>query len=212
MFSNHTWICAFVILVAAIVGIYIHKVSVDTSREGFPKLTTLVIGILSARENSILRDAIRKTWLASFTPSQTDKSVNNSFRVKPWFIVGQQYCHIPPFYRTDKYDCKKWNLNISEVQENFFTLAEVNDHTCPPNEFKIFHQGFSFRVNHPVVIKALGVFSKLLPEDYNVSVALLDSRTKEKVVQTSLSFNQPGILVDGFFYRAVENYALPKVV
>lgn len=210
MFPNNVCIFASVLIVAVVVGIYIQKAFVDTEGEDFSQFTTLIIGILSARENSALRDIIRKTWLSSFASSQRDKRAKNSVHVKSQFIIGEQYCHVPPAYRTDKYDCKKWNLNISEVEEDFFTLMEVNGHKCPPHEFSVFHQGFSFQVNHRIIIKALGVLSKLLPENYNVSVALVDSRTKEVIVQTSLTSSQAGVLSDGFLYRPVENYVLPK--
>lgn len=66
----------------------------------------LVVGILSARENFKLREAVRSTWLQEY-------SLNENIAVKAWFIIGKKDCKIPPDYRLSKYECNKWNINVS---------------------------------------------------------------------------------------------------
>ncbi|XP_002736365.1 UDP-GalNAc:beta-1,3-N-acetylgalactosaminyltransferase 2-like [Saccoglossus kowalevskii] len=68
---------------------------------------TLVVGILSARENYELRRALRNTWM---TYVSTCNSLDYGVMVK--FIVGSHACNFHPSLRQDEFGCQP--LNVTE--------------------------------------------------------------------------------------------------
>ncbi|XP_035218881.1 UDP-GalNAc:beta-1,3-N-acetylgalactosaminyltransferase 2-like isoform X2 [Stegodyphus dumicola] len=162
----------------------------------------LVIGILSAPENFAQREAARSTWLKDYA---SDKK--NS--VKAWFVIGNHFCKIPPDYRLSKYGCEKWNVNISDLEESFYTSLEMFPETCCSNLVHNFYPGFSFQVQYPVVISKLGILSSLFLPNKKIKVAILDIQTKEILVQTTMSANK-STPVHGYVYAEVEKFVLPK--
>ncbi|CAL1280465.1 unnamed protein product [Larinioides sclopetarius] len=163
--------------------------------------TILAIGILSARENFELRQAARLSWLQKYSSRNSD--------VKAWFIVGNNSCEIPPEYRLNEYGCEKWKVNLSGLQEKFFTANEIRTDNCSSNLEKHFYGGFSFQVNYPVVVTQLGILSLLLLQNSETNVAIMDPQSKEIIVQASVSLNKSSV-VHGYLYADVDPILLPK--
>lgn len=61
-----------------------------------------IIGIMSKRENLKMRNSIRNTWV---------RSLNNSLG-KHKFLVGKNYCPIPPVDRISEHSCDEWTPKI----------------------------------------------------------------------------------------------------
>jgi hypothetical protein len=61
-----------------------------------------LIGIMSKRENLKMRDSIRNTWV---------RSLNNSLG-KHKFLIGKNFCHIPPVDRISEHSCEEWTPKI----------------------------------------------------------------------------------------------------
>ncbi|KFM74090.1 UDP-GalNAc:beta-1,3-N-acetylgalactosaminyltransferase 2, partial [Stegodyphus mimosarum] len=197
--SLHVKSFVYVILVL-IISVNYEKVLVFW--ESFSKVkSVLVIGILSAPENFAQREAVRCTWLKDFVPDKRNS-------VKAWFVIGNHFCKIPPDYRLNKYGCEKWNVNISDLEENFYTSQEMFSDTCS-NLVHSFYPGFSFQVQYPVVISKLGILSSLLLPNKKNKVVILDIQTKEILVQMTMSANE-STQVHGYIYAEVEKFVLPK--
>lgn len=161
----------------------------------------LAVGILSARENFELRNAARSTWLKEYLPRKNNVT-------KAWFVIGKDDCQIPPMYRLNKYACEKWNVDKIGLRDVFYTAHEIA-YTDYPNPEKALIQGFSFKVNHPVIVRRLGVLFSLLAKNFEAKVAILDIQTKEIVVQTKITQNSLHI-GNGYLYEDVETVLLPK--
>ncbi|XP_067128797.1 UDP-GalNAc:beta-1,3-N-acetylgalactosaminyltransferase 2-like [Centruroides vittatus] len=168
----------------------------------------LIVGILSSRSNFQQREAIRKTWLSILNNS----SILNNFNAKAWFIVGNRDCPIPVEYRLNDYDCQLWEANVSDIKinEEFSTekINIVNDHDSKQHRYV--HQGFSFQVNYPIIIRRLGVLAEGLLPNSSVKVTLLNGPLKEIVVKTVIDPKGFNTEADGFLYRSVTPYLLPK--
>ncbi|GBN41071.1 UDP-GalNAc:beta-1, 3-N-acetylgalactosaminyltransferase 2 [Araneus ventricosus] len=163
--------------------------------------TILAIGILSARENFEFRQAARSSWLQKYSSRNSD--------ARAWFIVGNNSCEIPPEYRLNEYGCEKWKVDISGLQEKFFTANEIRTDNCSSNLEKHFYGGFSFQVNYPVVVTQLGILSPLLLQNTETKVAIMDPQSKEIIVQASVSLNKSSA-VHGYLYADVDPILLPK--
>ncbi|CAH1793171.1 unnamed protein product [Owenia fusiformis] len=162
----------------------------------------IIVGVMSARNHYKQRQAIRDTWLAH---SQTQANISNKVVVK--FVLGKKACHIPPEDRLDPYSCERWDVQVSDW-ENDITVAKV-DNTSPSIKQVTAIEQLTFKVHHPIVITKIG----LLAGDtmhLNYKVKLVDSLNGETIASAVFSDSQPGLPQEGFRYRAVENYLLPK--
>ncbi|XP_072247377.1 UDP-GalNAc:beta-1,3-N-acetylgalactosaminyltransferase 2 isoform X2 [Leuresthes tenuis] len=129
----------------------------------------VLVGVLSARHNYELRQAIRETWLGYIRDHP-----HFQHRVGVKFIVGEHGCPIPEEDREDPYSCSL--LNFSEPvtgQDEEIEIVTVSDPSVlAPSDVSAI--ALDFKVLHPVVITKLGVFpSKTLHElQTNVTVKL----------------------------------------
>ncbi|KAF6211191.1 hypothetical protein GE061_014306 [Apolygus lucorum] len=142
----------------------------------------LMVGVLSAQNNSVQRQAIRSTW-------------GTLLRDKPakmFFIIGSRTCPVPPADRTTLYTCEEWNPFIpqdgSNVSYNVETLPAYNK-SCSTLPFV----GYTFAVKQNLTIVSLSIRSDLLnPKNKNARVKLYNSFTGEVVASATFGYD-PGI-------------------
>ncbi|KAM6997395.1 UDP-GalNAc:beta-1,3-N-acetylgalactosaminyltransferase 2 [Tautogolabrus adspersus] len=174
------------------------------SDEAFPFFEVLV-GVLSARHHHELRQAIRETWLGYL---RDHPHFQHRLGVK--FIVGKHGCAIPEEDREDPYSCSL--LNFTEPGRDAETeIVTVSDPSLlAPSDVSAI--ALDFKVLHPVVITRLGVFpSGTRPAlQSNVTVKLLQLDQEEAVVTARFSAISTGTLVNGVWYKPVEQFILPK--
>ncbi|XP_044070480.1 UDP-GalNAc:beta-1,3-N-acetylgalactosaminyltransferase 2 isoform X3 [Siniperca chuatsi] len=176
------------------------------SDEALPFYEVLV-GVLSARHHYELRQAIRETWLGYL---QDHPHFQHRVGVK--FIVGEHGCPIPEEDREDPYSCSL--LNFTEPvagQDAEIEIVTVSDPSAlTPSDVSAI--ALDFKVLHPVVITRLGVFtSGTRPElQSNVTVKLLQLDQEEAVVTARFSAISTGTMVNGVWYKPVEQFILPK--
>ena len=173
----------------------------------------LIIGILSSRNHFEQRQALRDTWVGHITNTS---ELNDKLLVK--FLVGRESCNIPPEYRDDPYSCKELNISYNHQRlqrdiEAFQVADHHNDesdcHILTKNPIEVI--GFDFKVNHDIVIDKLGVFVNDLDSiSGSVKVMIYDTWRREPVAISRFSPHQPGVSHNGFNYRPVEQYILPK--
>ncbi|XP_072013131.1 UDP-GalNAc:beta-1,3-N-acetylgalactosaminyltransferase 2-like [Amphiura filiformis] len=167
----------------------------------------IVIGILSARDHFEQRQTLRDTWVGNI---QNDSNPIHRIIVK--FLVGQEACSIPLDYREDPYSCKELNIGSHQSVPSKLRAMQVTECTGFTNQDQRFTggtTGFDFKINHGIVIDKLGVYNMgdiVRP----VKVTLFDTWRKEPIAISHFSSEQPGVLQDGFRYRPVEPYILPK--
>ncbi|XP_060781473.1 UDP-GalNAc:beta-1,3-N-acetylgalactosaminyltransferase 2 isoform X3 [Neoarius graeffei] len=163
----------------------------------------VVVGVLSARHHHDLRQAIRGTWMGYL---RDHPDFQNRVLVK--FIIGKHGCAIPEEDREDPYSCTL--LNITEPAHlQDVTILSKPDALVPSDVSAIC---LDFKVLHPVVITQLGVFPNGPLKDFrgNVTVKLFPVDQKEPVVTAYLTALSPGVYVEGIWYKAVEQFILPK--
>ncbi|XP_034040108.1 UDP-GalNAc:beta-1,3-N-acetylgalactosaminyltransferase 2 [Thalassophryne amazonica] len=167
----------------------------------------VLVGVLSARQHYGLRQAIRDTWLGYL---QRHRRFRHRVEVK--FIVGKHGCPIPEEDREDPYSCTL--LNFTEPvagQDAEIELVVVSDPSLlSPSDVPAL--ALDFKVLHPVVITRLGVFpSRIQPKlQSNVTVKLLQMDQEEAVVTARFSAASTGTLMNGVWYKPVEQFILPK--
>ncbi|XP_056903824.1 UDP-GalNAc:beta-1,3-N-acetylgalactosaminyltransferase 2 isoform X2 [Takifugu flavidus] len=170
-------------------------------------LYDLLVGVLSARHHHELRRAIRETWLGHL---RTHPRFHHRVGVK--FIVGERGCSVPEEDREDPYSCTLLNLTepVAGQDEEVQLVKVSGPSVLTPSDVGAI--ALDFKVLHPVVITRLGVFpSGPWPElQSNVTVKLLQLDQEEPVVTARFSAPAPGTLVDGVWYKPVEQFILPK--
>ncbi|XP_066473120.1 UDP-GalNAc:beta-1,3-N-acetylgalactosaminyltransferase 2 isoform X1 [Tiliqua scincoides] len=116
-----------------------------------PKHYDVIVGVLSARHNDGLRNAIRNTWFRHLKQHQ-----GLSQRVLVKFIIGAHGCDVPLEDREDPYSCRLLNITNPVLNQEIeaFTLPE--DDTSMLSEDKVV--SVHFKVLYPIVITSLGVF------------------------------------------------------
>ncbi|TWW78658.1 UDP-GalNAc:beta-1,3-N-acetylgalactosaminyltransferase 2 [Takifugu flavidus] len=171
-------------------------------------LYDLLVGVLSARHHHELRRAIRETWLGHL---RTHPRFHHRVGVK--FIVGERGCSVPEEDREDPYSCTLLNLTepVAGQDEEVQLVKVSGPSVLTPSDVGAI--ALDFKVLHPVVITRLGVFpSGPWPElQSNVTVKLLQLDQEEPVVTARFSAPAPGTLVDGVWYKPVEQFILPKM-
>ncbi|XP_035519925.1 UDP-GalNAc:beta-1,3-N-acetylgalactosaminyltransferase 2 isoform X1 [Morone saxatilis] len=176
----------------------------------------VLVGVLSARHHYELRQAIRETWLGYLR-----NHPHFQHRVGVKFIVGEHGCPIPEEDREDPYSCSLLNFTepvISAIplvpaagQDAEIEIVTLSDPSAlAPSDVSAI--ALDFKVLHPVVITRLGVFpSGTRPElQSNVTVKLLQLDQEEAVVTARFSAISTGTLVNGVWYKPVEQFILPK--
>lgn len=176
-----------------------------TPDEALPFYDVLV-GVLSARHHYELRQAIRETWLGYL-----QRHPHFQHRVGVRFIVGKHGCPIPEEDREDPYSCSLLNFTEPAGQPTDIEIVKVVDPSVLLSS-DVSAIALDFKVLHPVVITRLGVFprgSQSEPQT-NVTVKLLQLDQEEAVVTARFSAISTGTLVNGVWYKPVEQFILPK--
>ncbi|KAM3863339.1 UDP-GalNAc:beta-1,3-N-acetylgalactosaminyltransferase 2 [Diretmus argenteus] len=176
------------------------------SDEVLPSYDVLV-GVLSARHHYDLRKVIRETWLGYL---QDHPQFQHRVGVK--FIVGEHGCPVPEEDREDPYSCSLLNLTEPVAgQETEIEVVKVADPSAlaPADVSAI---ALDFKVVHPVVITRLGVYPSGPGQELqgNVTVKLLQLDQEEAVVTARFSAISTGTLMNGVWYKPVEQFILPK--
>nr|XP_032820717.1 UDP-GalNAc:beta-1,3-N-acetylgalactosaminyltransferase 2 isoform X2 [Petromyzon marinus]XP_032820718.1 UDP-GalNAc:beta-1,3-N-acetylgalactosaminyltransferase 2 isoform X2 [Petromyzon marinus] len=168
----------------------------------------LVVAILSARGNWVLRQAVRDSWLQAVTASPSLRK-----RVLPRFVVGSRACDIHPEDREDPYSCSFLNITLpaSEREIEAVTWLEPGSPGTGPRTrvARPTLLGLDFRVRHPVVVTALGVFAwdGTVP---NVTVRLHNAATRVVLAVAHFGALSPGVRVRACRYKPVQQFVLPK--
>eukprot|EP00057_Strongylocentrotus_purpuratus_P005505 XP_003731122.2 PREDICTED: UDP-GalNAc:beta-1,3-N-acetylgalactosaminyltransferase 2 [Strongylocentrotus purpuratus] len=164
----------------------------------------IFIGILSARDHFEHRKAIRETWLGYIHTHPKWKK-----RICSKFVVGNHSCHLPPEYRRDPYSCTPLNISKTGKPKDIVAMTVAND----TGIFRLTSGpiGFDFKVHYPIILHKLGVFDSSADGiKHPLTVSLFDTWRQEKVVSARFSPEQPGVFIEGYRFRAVEPYLLPK--
>uniref|UniRef100_A0A3B3ZB18 Hexosyltransferase n=1 Tax=Periophthalmus magnuspinnatus TaxID=409849 RepID=A0A3B3ZB18_9GOBI len=167
----------------------------------------VLVGVLSARHHHELRQAIRDTWLGYL---QSHPRFQHRVGVK--FIVGKQGCPIPEEDREDPYSCSLLNFTEPATgQSSEMEIVKLSDPSALLSS-DVSVIALDFKVLHPVVITRLGVFPSgtLSEPQTNVTVKLLQLDQEEAVVTARFSSISTGALVNGVWYKPVEQFILPK--
>ncbi|XP_068597503.1 UDP-GalNAc:beta-1,3-N-acetylgalactosaminyltransferase 2 [Brachionichthys hirsutus] len=182
----------------------------DAPDEALPSQEVLV-GVLSARQHYEQRQAIRGTWLGYLRGHP-----HFQHRVGVKFVVGEHGCPFPEEDREDPYSCSLLNFTepasrVSAGQDEEIAIVTVSDPTLLARA-DVSAIALDFKVLHPVVITRLGVFpGGARPQlQSNVTVKLLQLDQEEAVVTARFSAVSSGALVDGVWYKPVEQFILPK--
>ncbi len=164
----------------------------------------LVVLVLSARENSARRQAIRDTWLKSL---QDNASLNDQILVK--FVVGDTPCNLPLEDRVDEHSCEKWSPGSASQSLLTATKSAVSD---PINSEELVYAEpiVEFQVMQPIIVRKLGIYKKCLKSV--VKVMLVDAFSSKDIASAEFSPGDPGVLEDGYYYKKVEEYFLPKKI
>ncbi|XP_032071284.1 UDP-GalNAc:beta-1,3-N-acetylgalactosaminyltransferase 2 isoform X3 [Thamnophis elegans] len=169
-----------------------------------PKHYDVIVGILSARHNDGLRNAIRNTWFRHLKQHPT-----LSHRVLVKFIIGTHGCDVPVEDREDPYSCKLLNISNPVLNQEIeaFTLPE--DDTSVLSEDRVV--SVHFKVLYPIVITSLGVFydAKGVGFQRNITVKLYQAEQEAGEGSLPHEFTQ-GVegIAGGFIYTIQEGEIL----
>ncbi|XP_026866397.2 UDP-GalNAc:beta-1,3-N-acetylgalactosaminyltransferase 2 isoform X2 [Electrophorus electricus] len=165
----------------------------------------VLVGVLSARHHHALRKAIRDTWLGYI---RDHPKFTNRVLVK--FIIGMHGCAFPEEDREDPYSCTLLNLTEPVAGQDMAILNVPNVSVLVPSDVSAI--SLDFKVLHSVVITQLGVFASGPHQDFkgNVTVKLFQVDQEEAVVTACFTALSPGTYVEGMWYKAVEQFILPK--
>lgn len=179
----------------------------NTTSDGALPFYDVLVGVLSARHHYELRQAIRETWLGYI-----QRHPHFQHRVGVKFIVGKHGCPIPPEDREDPYSCSVLNFTEhAEGQSSEIEMVKVVDSSVLLSA-EVSSIALDFKVLHPVVITRLGVFPSRTPAEpqTNVTVKLMQLDQEEAVVTARFSAISTGTLLNGVWYKPVEQFILPK--
>ncbi|KAM8852177.1 UDP-GalNAc:beta-1,3-N-acetylgalactosaminyltransferase 2 isoform 2-T3 [Synchiropus picturatus] len=170
-----------------------------------PPFYEVLVGVLSARHHYELRQAIRETWLGYLQDHPHFKH-----RVGVRFIIGKHGCPFPEEDREDPYSCTLLNITapVAEQEAEIEIVTASDPAVLGPSDVSAI--ALDFKVLHPVVITRLGVFARGPELQSNVTVKLLQLDQEEAVVTARFSAISTGTLVNGMWYKPVEQFILPK--
>lgn len=179
----------------------------NTTSDGALPFYDVLVGVLSARHHHELRQAIRETWLGYI---QRHPHFQNRVGVK--FIVGKHGCPIPEEDREDPYSCSLLNFTEPALgHSSEIEMVKVQNPSVLLSS-EVSSIALDFKVLHPVVITRLGVFPSRSPSEpqTNVTVKLMQLDQEEAVVTARFSAISTGTLLNGMWYKPVEQFILPK--
>uniref|UniRef100_A0A8C5PBA7 Hexosyltransferase n=1 Tax=Leptobrachium leishanense TaxID=445787 RepID=A0A8C5PBA7_9ANUR len=184
----------------------------------------IVVGVLSARHNHELRNAIRNTWLQHLTQHSS-----LSPRVLVKFIIGSHGCDVPVEDREDPYSCKILNITDPRLltQSKPIPTEDIRTDVCKflkqeiesfviPETVAVLTEhpvvNVNFRVLHPVIITRLGVFQheNVAGFQRNVTVKLFQAEHEEALFSARFSPASSGVQVNRIWYKPVEQFILPE--
>ncbi|XP_041106758.1 UDP-GalNAc:beta-1,3-N-acetylgalactosaminyltransferase 2-like [Polyodon spathula] len=165
----------------------------------------VLVGVLSARHNYDLRNAIRNTWLGHL---KQHSELQHRILVK--FIVGTYGCDIPEEDREDTYSCKLPNLTLPVIGQEIEAVSVPDESAYIPSEASVV--SVEFKVHHTIVISRLGVFpdEKDVAFRRNVTVKLYQLEQEEAIITARFSPISFGVSINGLWYKPVEQFILPK--
>uniref|UniRef100_A0A7N6BJC4 Hexosyltransferase n=1 Tax=Anabas testudineus TaxID=64144 RepID=A0A7N6BJC4_ANATE len=157
----------------------------------------VLVGVLSARHHYELRQAIRETWLGYLRdhPHFHQRSVG--------WIYSQHVGLVMNFTCSPSVTVTGQGAEIEIVTVSDPSVLVPSD---------VLAIALDFKVLHPVVITRLGVFPSGTQPDLqsNVTVKLLQLDQEEAVVTARFSAISTGTMVNGMWYKPVEQFILPK--
>ncbi|XP_064094790.1 UDP-GalNAc:beta-1,3-N-acetylgalactosaminyltransferase 2-like [Macrobrachium nipponense] len=161
------------VVAATFAFIYLGAVSKDVGKVSSKHL---IIGVISARDHFLQRDAIRRTW-----GSQISKLPNSELL----FVVGDDDCPYHPDDRMSPYDCDEWNILSTDFEASglrrFFRsdLHERRTHVeC--------YVGIGFKIFHPVLLMSVSVSMEFLLRVRNCTLILVDAEEVLEEVKVNL--------------------------
>ncbi|XP_046288039.1 UDP-GalNAc:beta-1,3-N-acetylgalactosaminyltransferase 2 isoform X5 [Marmota monax] len=165
----------------------------------------VVVGVLSARSNRELRDAIRNTWLKH---SLRHPALSQRVLVK--FIIGARGCDVPVEDREDPYSCRLLNISNPVLNQEIEAFSLSEEGSSGLSEARVV--SVSFRVLHPIVITSLGVFYEASDEGFqrNITVKLYQAEQEEALFTARFSPPSCGVQVNKLWYKPVEQFILPE--
>uniref|UniRef100_A0A4W3IFD0 UDP-GalNAc:beta-1,3-N-acetylgalactosaminyltransferase 2 n=1 Tax=Callorhinchus milii TaxID=7868 RepID=A0A4W3IFD0_CALMI len=165
----------------------------------------IVVGILSARQNYELRNALRNTWLGNIKQHPELRQ-----RVLAKFIIGAHGCDIPDEDREDPYSCQLLNITDPVVGQEIEAISLFGRTAVTLLGNKI--ASINFRVLHPIIITRLGVFHDQRETGFprNVIVRLFQRAQEGVIASARFSPLSPGVQVKQLWYKPVEKFILPK--
>lgn len=164
-----------------------------------PRLFTLNIAILSARENFDKRQAIRNSWFKLIDHMNKIVTINpiTPFKINAHFILGDKSCPIYPQNRENLYDCQFRNvstkLSVLNRTNSIFKSKVIETKQGLIN--KIWYKGFSFQVRilknviwfvivlhlqnfYETTIKRIYVLASLVEHLKRVKIVIFNAFTK----------------------------------
>ncbi|XP_067009959.2 UDP-GalNAc:beta-1,3-N-acetylgalactosaminyltransferase 2 isoform X2 [Anabrus simplex] len=156
---------------------------------------------MSAQNNFDARQAVRTTW----------GNLATKYKLPYYFLVGRIVCEIPLEDRMDEYTCQDWPMSLDgSVSER--TELSTGSLDCQGNHPVVpLYQGFSFIVQHSIVVKRLGVLSTIVTHLGEVRVSLLDSATGQRITSATFTATDEEVPVSSVILtRPVKAYLLPK--
>ena len=162
----------------------------------------LIVGVMSARNHFQQRNTIRDTWM------KLGKEKLEQMRIKIIFIVGDRACAIPEEDRINEYTCQWWNYTQLDHDDEvpFYKEKTRSEISYDKRQFGV-HK-WSFRVQRSVILTKLGIHKDSLSN--NVVVKLLDAASQSLIVDVTFNKEKPGTVLEGYRYKPVEQYFLPK--
>ncbi|KAM6956746.1 UDP-GalNAc:beta-1,3-N-acetylgalactosaminyltransferase 2 [Aplochiton taeniatus] len=179
--------------------------SVDTKDLDEVPSYDVLVGVLSARHHHDLRQVIRETWLGYLR-----NHPEFQHRVGVKFIVGKHGCPFPEEDREDSYSCSLINLTVTGQEMEIKVVSVPEPSALAPAD--VSSMALDFKVLHPVVITRLGVFPNGPRQEIrgNTTVKLFQLDQEEAVVTARFSGASPGAILNGVWYKPVEQFILPK--
>ncbi|XP_023556613.1 UDP-GalNAc:beta-1,3-N-acetylgalactosaminyltransferase 2 isoform X2 [Octodon degus] len=165
----------------------------------------VVVGVLSARNNHELRNAIRNTWLKHLL-----EHPSLSQRVLVKFIIGAHGCEVPVEDRENPYSCRLLNITSPVLNQEIEAFSLAEDATSEFSEDRVV--SVSFRVLYPIVITSLGVFYDASDVGFqrNITVKLYQAEQEEALFIARFSPPSCGVQVNKLWYKPVEQFILPE--
>lgn len=150
------------VLAATFAFIYLGAVPKDI---GNASSKHLIIGVISARDHFLQRDAIRRTW-----GSQISKLPNSELL----FMVGDDDCPYHPDDRISPYDCDEWKV-LSKDFENSGLKRFFNSDLHERRTLVECYVGIGFKIFHPVLLMSVSVSKEFLLRVGNCTLVLVDA-------------------------------------